>query len=103
MTERASPRGGTSAWEGAVSGAAGARLSTLTHADYFGEMALLDDAPRSATVRAEAAGELLRLERGRFLQLLEREPRIAYAVARTLSRRLRAADRSVLQSARAIA
>src|SRR5262245_56962412 len=44
-----------------------ARLATGTIGDAVGEMALLTGAPRSATIRAEGAGEVLRLDRSRFV------------------------------------
>ena len=54
----------------------------------------MDDAPRSATVRAEGHGEVLRLERTRFEALLRREPGIAHAIAVALSRRIRERERA---------
>jgi CRP-like cAMP-binding protein len=56
---------------------------------YVGELALLVDQTRSATIRAESDGEVLRLDRGRFLELLGQDPAAAKAVATTLARRLR--------------
>jgi len=57
--------------------------------DAFGEMSLLDDAPRSADV--VAASELLVMEIGRtaFTKLLRREPQISLALLRVLAARLR--------------
>jgi CRP-like cAMP-binding protein len=69
-----------------------ARLSTLATGDVAGEMALLTEEPRSATIRAEAESEVLRLGRGRFLGLIKQDPAVALAIAGTLSRRVRAAD-----------
>jgi CRP/FNR family transcriptional regulator, cyclic AMP receptor protein len=58
----------------------------------FGEMALLDDAPRSADVVAE--GEVLTMTIGRaaFEKLLRREPALSLALLRTLAARLRTAQ-----------
>ncbi|MBA2447565.1 MAG: cyclic nucleotide-binding domain-containing protein [Chloroflexi bacterium] len=76
------------------------RLATLYPGDYFGEMALLTAEPRSATVRAEADGEVLGLEQARFVDLLRRDPSIALTIAARLSRRLSAADQTIVQSER---
>ncbi len=87
----------------AAAGDAGeTRVGTLEPADYFGEMALLTDEPRSATVRAEGDGEVLRLERARFCALFEQEPSAALTIAATLCSRLRVADDAIAQSTRAI-
>ncbi|MBI2755473.1 MAG: cyclic nucleotide-binding domain-containing protein [Chloroflexi bacterium] len=75
------------------SGIGETQVGVLGPGDSFGEMALLDDEPRSATVRAEASGEVLRLERSRFLDLLRKEPGVGYAIAVALSRLLRERDR----------
>jgi CRP/FNR family transcriptional regulator, cyclic AMP receptor protein len=62
--------------------------------DFFGEMALLDDAPRSADVIA--AEEMLAMTIGRsaFTKLLRGEPKLTHAILRTVAGRLRAAQRS---------
>lgn len=83
-------------------GAGETRLGSLSPVEAFGEMALLTDEPRSATVRAEGSGEVLRLDRTRFLDLLRREPAVALAIAATLSRRLRARDRTIVESDQAV-
>jgi CRP-like cAMP-binding protein len=72
----------------------GRRARRLHAGDSFGEMALLDGAPRSADIVAE--GEVLTLTIGRssFAKLLRTEPALAQALLRTLAARLRAAERS---------
>ncbi len=60
--------------------------------DFFGEMSLLDDQPRSATVIADAPSRLLVLSRRDFQAHLERHPRTALRVLQEVSRRLRRAD-----------
>lgn len=68
------------------------RVNTVGAGEPFGELALLGDHPRTATIRAEADAEVLRLERGRFLALVREEPTVALAVAAALGDRLRARD-----------
>jgi CRP/FNR family transcriptional regulator, cyclic AMP receptor protein len=60
--------------------------------DFFGEMSLLDDEPRSATVIAAEASRLLVLSRRDFHAHLAAHPRTALRVLAELSRRLRRAD-----------
>lgn len=74
------------------------RLGTIRLGEHFGEMALLTDEPRSATVRAEGDGQILRLGRKHFLDLLEQQPTVALPIIATLCRRLRAADQAAAKS-----
>jgi CRP/FNR family cyclic AMP-dependent transcriptional regulator len=67
-------------------------LSILKDGDFFGEMSLIDDRPRSATVVATVDSELLVLRRDDFQACLEENPRIAFGLLRELSHRLRQAD-----------
>ena len=75
-------------------GGAERRINSLQVGDHFGEMALLTDDTRSATVRAETDGEVLRLDRETFLRLLDDDPQVGRAVAAVLARRLRQRDPS---------
>src|SRR5207248_1496887 len=50
---------------------------------YFGEMALLDGAPRSATVFATSETVCLMLARKPFVKMLKDEPAVAFALLRT--------------------
>jgi CRP-like cAMP-binding protein len=59
---------------------------------FFGEMAILDGAPRSATVTAVTDISLLVIPRDRFVGVLESEPTVALAILATLAERLRAAQ-----------
>jgi HD-GYP domain-containing protein (c-di-GMP phosphodiesterase class II) len=56
---------------------------------FFGEMALLDEGPRSATARAVEPTSLLEISRSDFKVLLDQAPLLAYAMMRVLSSRLR--------------
>ena len=56
---------------------------------FFGEMSLLDDEPRSATVRALTDTRILALSRADFRNVLRRSSDVAMAVVQELTRRLR--------------
>jgi CRP-like cAMP-binding protein/di/tricarboxylate transporter len=77
---------------GSAEAGADRRLATRGPGATFGDIALLSNRPRSTTVRAETAGEVLRLGRGRFLGLVAQEPAVALAIAATLSERVRLAN-----------
>jgi HD-GYP domain-containing protein (c-di-GMP phosphodiesterase class II) len=57
--------------------------------DFFGEMALLDEGPRSASAVARKPSTLLEISREDFKVLLSQAPLLAYAMMRELSKRLR--------------
>ncbi len=63
-------------------------LAYVAAGNYVGEMALLGDAPRSATVTATVATETLRLEGSVFKQLLERDPGMRRKLEAKLQERL---------------
>jgi CRP-like cAMP-binding protein len=58
---------------------------------FVGELALLDDGPRTATVVADGPVVALSITRAGFRKLLRTEPSIAVAIAEELARRLRTA------------
>lgn len=64
-------------------------VDVLGPAASVGEMALLTDEPRSATVRAIRDSELVRIPKSEFLRLLAEHPGAAVELSRTLVRRLR--------------
>lgn len=69
-----------------------ATLGTLDSGEFFGEMAVIDDHPRSATVRALEETECVAIRRVDFLEVLQRRPQIAVQMLPVLVRRLRQAD-----------
>lgn len=71
------------------------RRRRLRAGDCFGEMALLDDSPRSADVVADGEVLTMTISRRAFSKLLKREPALAHELLRTLAARLRAAEKSV--------
>jgi CRP-like cAMP-binding protein len=64
-------------------------LNIMEPGDTFGEIALLDGGPRTATATAIAAAELVSIRRGPLFELLEREPRTALELLRLCGERLR--------------
>jgi SulP family sulfate permease len=75
------------------------RLATFAEGVYFGEMALLEDKPRSASVRAETETKLLFIAKEDFQKLTESEPTLAahilLGIAREMSHRLRMTNAEV--------
>ncbi len=70
----------------------GITLSVMEPGDFFGEMAVFDDLPRSATVEAVEDTTFFVLEKHKVLELIERNPSIARHILREMSLRLREAD-----------
>lgn len=70
-------------------------LSLLDPGDYFGELALLDDAPRSASVISLTRSELLQIPRAAFLALIDAHPACMHVVVRNLVGRIRSLTESV--------
>jgi hypothetical protein len=64
-------------------------VATLGPGEPFGEMALFDDEVRSATVVAETASRLGRIDRLSFEEIVGEVPGIALGICRVLSRRVR--------------
>jgi CRP-like cAMP-binding protein len=70
-------------------------LSVLKAGEVFGEMGVMEDAPRSATVVALRDMQALRLPRETFLKLLEQRPSMQRTIISALCLRLRSTNRSV--------
>ena len=68
------------------------KIHTIAPGEFFGEMALIDDYSRSASVRALEDTECLELWRWDFRYELHRSPSIAVEMLPDLSRRLRQTD-----------
>jgi SulP family sulfate permease len=64
------------------------RLATFAEGMFFGEMSILEDKPRSATVRAETDTRLLFISKDNFQQLTESDPSIIAHILQRLSRDL---------------
>ena len=74
------------------------RLAVLEKGDFFGEMSVLEDLPRTASARALQDSRLLQINGSTFDQMLRSQPEIAVRMMRKLSRRLRETD-ALLQKA----
>jgi len=68
---------------------------TLRPGDFFGEMALIDGGPRSATISATSDARVMTLPRRAFLKALEQDPNIAVAIMETLAGRVRRLERGI--------
>ena len=64
-------------------------LVVLTQGDFFGDMAIFESAPRSATAVAEEEPELLVLSSEKFKQTIYQKPEMVFEIFRELSARLR--------------
>jgi CRP-like cAMP-binding protein len=71
---------------------AGRPVARLGAGQYFGELSLLDDAPRNATVTARTPMTLLRLGHKEFAAVLDSWPGVAHKLLKQMARRLRSAD-----------
>jgi len=82
--------------EGRVSVKIGSRtVARLEAGQFFGEIALLDGDPRTATVIADAESTCLNLAGKDFVELLTGEPALAVTLLREVARRLRTAEAPV--------
>ncbi len=75
-------------------------LTTLKAGDFFGEMALIHNAPRAATITAITHTRLLEITKDAFNSLLERSSSISLAIIRAVSRRLRENDQMAIDDLR---
>lgn len=71
---------------------AGKHVATLSPGDFFGELALLDPQPRTATVTMETDGELLEVTQREFWTLVDDIPGLARKLLQGLARRMHTLD-----------
>lgn len=64
-------------------------LTVLEKGDFFGEMAILEGLPRTATAEAEEDSDLIRINSANFVAMIKANPEIAIRIMRKLSLRLR--------------
>lgn len=71
-------------------------LATLEEGDFFGEMSLFDNNPRSATVKAMGNVKLLEINQKNFLKKISRDPSLAFRMLEKMSQRIRKTDDKIL-------
>ena len=67
----------------------GEDVNTLTHGDYFGEVALIDDGARTATITAETPIKCYGITSWEFRPLVENNAKLAWKMLETMAKRLR--------------
>jgi CRP-like cAMP-binding protein len=70
-------------------------LALLKAGDFFGEMAIIDREPRSASATAATEAKILILSKDIFESQIKTNPKIIMSILRKMSERLRAADRQI--------
>ncbi len=75
-------------------------LSKLHAGDFFGEMAIINNAPRAATITALTPVTVLEIEKEAFSNLIESNSSITLAMIREVSRRLRENDELTIEDLR---
>ena len=81
-----------------LSSAGPQRLALLEKGDFFGEMAILDELPRTATAAAVGETRLVEINGSTFDRMLRDNPEIAIRIMRKLSLRVRQADEQLGRS-----
>ncbi len=70
-------------------------VGELTAGDVFGEMAIFDRQPRSATVRAKGEARVLTLDKRAFMRRVHEDPSLAFSILQKMSLRIRGLDNAV--------
>src|SRR6266511_6009899 len=70
----------------------GEERATLKHGDYFGEVALIDDGARTATITAKSPLKCYGITSWEFRPLVEQNAELAWKMLQTMAKRLREAE-----------
>ncbi|MGM0502498.1 MAG: Crp/Fnr family transcriptional regulator [Bacillota bacterium] len=70
-------------------------LSLLGNKDFFGEMALLDNKSRSASVQAIEETKVFKINQNKFKNLISKHPAISLKIIATLSQRIRNSNQQI--------
>jgi len=72
-------------------------IATLQAGDIFGEMAIFDGLPRSATAAAQGEARVLSMDRKRLFATISRDPTVAFKVLEAASKRIRKLNDEVMK------
>ncbi len=72
------------------------RLAVLSNGDFFGEMAIIEEEVRSATVRAMGAVRVIVVDKRIFLQRIHEDPSFAFRIMKKMGKRIREMDKKIL-------
>ena len=76
------------------------RVAGIKQGSFFGEMAIIDGSPRSATIISEEEGAVVVIGKGNFWSLLEQAPGVAEGIVKTLVNRATATAAAIRESGR---
>ncbi len=71
-------------------------LATLEEGDFFGEMSLFDNNPRSASVKALGNVKLLEINQKNFLKKISRDPSLAFRMLEKKIQRIKKSDEKIM-------
>jgi CRP/FNR family cyclic AMP-dependent transcriptional regulator len=77
----------------------GQEVRTLKHGDYFGEVALIDDGARTATITAKTPLKCYGITSWEFRPLVEDNAKLAWTMLQTIAKRLRDAEQRTTEPA----
>ncbi|MFQ5525200.1 MAG: cyclic nucleotide-binding domain-containing protein [Thermoanaerobaculia bacterium] len=77
-------------------------LAVLEKGDFFGEMAILEGAPRTASARAKEDCKLVQIDETTFSRLLRKDPETSVRIMRKLSARIRRLEELLLERGAAV-
>lgn len=67
-------------------------LAVLEAGDFFGEMSMFEQEPRSATVRARGEARILRVDKSTLMRRIREDPMLAVNLLKTMAHRIRDLD-----------
>lgn len=73
-------------------------LGELAAGDVFGEMAIFDRQPRSATVRAKGTARILTLDKRSFMRRVHEDPSLAFRILQKMCERIRSLDEDLARA-----